>query len=174
MDLAVNDPARALPAPPVRRASRAAIGLRRLALPAQGLVLVSALLATPAPSTAMGPRAPFTPPQPATGPGVAVPVQAAAAVAEAPLLLQGLRTGVRPLALIDGRWWPLGQGPRGLQLTAVDASGVWLRDGPRRLQRLSLLRAEAAEPAMDETPAAPQPRPPAGTARVNALASNQP
>ncbi len=111
-----------------------------------------------APVQAMGPAAPFTPPR-ATSPAALAPPIApnrptaptAAHAAQSalpsgqPLIspqesalpadaLQGVRTGSQPVALLEGRWWGLGQGPGGRRITAIDSRGIWIHGGPQAEQ----------------------------------------
>ncbi len=136
-------------------------------------------------SWALGPTAPFTPPRaaapslqagsPTTGrwaPANATKGAPAAPAAAAPAsdtalaegALQGVRTGLQPVALLEGRWWNLGSGPGGRRITAIDSKGIWITLGagaedakaPARQQRLLLLpNAAVASPTPTPTPPKP-------------------
>ncbi len=149
--------------------------------PGEGLgwVIAAVMMGAASSALAMGPAAPFTPPRAAApvlaqGTGSTGPARAenpaAKAVAPAPepaledAALQGVRTGTQAMALIDGRWWPLGSGPGGRRITAIDSKGIWISLGtaqvapaaqhaPARQQRLQLLPNTALTPtATTHTP----------------------
>lgn len=124
-----------------------------------------ALAFAPVTSAALGPSAPFVPPRAlleerstaaaggaasgstttgtASEAGPATPTTSTAPAASAPAAtgegIAGVRLGARPLALIDGQWWPLGGRPRGARLSAIDHHGAWLRHADGRQEYLALV-----------------------------------
>ena len=94
--------------------------------------LVLALAA--APSLALGPTAPFTPPARTAATGDATPS------ADAPVADTGGLTGLRlrnhPMALIDGQWLRIGDTVRGARISAIRADGAWLRHADGRNELL--------------------------------------
>ncbi len=105
-----------------------------------------ACICWPLPAWPLGAAAPFTPPAAlqarAAAPGAAavvapVPADAAASAAVA-ASLAGIKSGVAPQALIDGRWWSVGERVRGALLVAVSAQSVRLRHADGRIESLRL------------------------------------
>jgi hypothetical protein len=109
------------------------------------------LLAAATPTLAVGPAAPFEAPR-AASPAAAASsssatgsstqdLSATAAAQRDPelaTLLGVRRSGTTALALIDGRWWPVGSQLRGAQLTHIQAHQVTLRHPDGRLEVLAL------------------------------------
>lgn len=102
-----------------------------------------------APSLALGPAAPFTPPAEA-----GTPAASTAAISSAPAEITGLagvRLGTPPQALIDGRWHRPGDTVRGARLHAITRHGATLQHPDGRSERLLLWPlARGAAPAPEE------------------------
>ena len=111
------------------------MSMRRLGL---ALLLGSAL----APACALGPTAPFMPPD------AAASAPAAEAVSALPATdvmgLAGVRLGTTPQALIDGRWHRIGDAVRGTRLMSVTRKGVALQHPDGRVDQLFLLPSATA------------------------------
>ncbi len=121
----------------------------------RALAPLIALAAAPA-TWALGSAAPFVPPRTASAPALAAPAASGSAAAEAVAPgtegLAGVRLGVQPMALIDGRWWRVGDLPRGARMQTVDAWGVTLRHPDGKLERLMLHGASSVQPRNDVRP----------------------
>ena len=124
---------------------------------------------------ALGPAAPFAPPRAllegrqreaagassaATG-DTAMAATASASAGPAPAAepappaaegIAGVRLGARPLALIDGQWWPLGARLRGASLTAIERHGVRLQHAGGRVEWLLLVPPATAAAARQLSP----------------------
>ena len=91
---------------------------------------------------ALGPAAPFMPPDAAAS---APAAEAIAALPSADVIgLAGVRFGSTPQALIDGRWHRTGDAVRGALLMSVTRKGVTLQHPDGRVDQLFLLPSAAA------------------------------
>ncbi len=99
-------------------------------------------LAWPLPAWPLGAAAPFTPPAALLAPAVLSPESSAAAASEAAAaatpILAGIKSGDVPQALIDGRWWSIGERVHGATVVAIATQSVQLRHADGRTESLRL------------------------------------